>query len=436
MKTVFLNTFFVILASVLFINLAMGPLIINKFVTYCLHDKNTAHDRHLAQGVYYMMEEDLLRLPQSKWADRIQILQPRFGYGISLAPYSHLALPETQVELLHKGRIAVIDEGRYLYKQVGDSDLVLGMGPIAYIQLGYRVRMYIWLFITAILVPLTLLWIIPYWRKLRRISSAAIAFGNGDLNVRAEVSARSSLAPIAVAFNAMADRIQQLITSHRDLTNDVSHELRTPISRIRFGLEMLKSSADPEKQEYYFDGLKTDVNELEALVTELLTFARFNRDKPELHFSVQPLESWLSQLLSEFMPTESYIRYLVFFNISSPTCQVNFEPKYLARALGNLIQNGLCHARSQLFIIVERDNDDCCIHIDDDGSGVPLEDRKRIFKPFTRLDVSRNRASGGYGLGLAIVSRILTWHNGRVTVCDSPFGGARFTLRWPGFVEE
>jgi len=437
MKTVFINTFLVILGSMLFIQYAMGPLVINKFAEYCLHAKATAYYRHLAQGVYYMMEEDLLRFPESQRADRIKTLQSRFGYGISLKSYKNLALSKTQISLLHKGLIVVIGEGRYLYKQVGAGDLVLAMGPFSKEdRISLNVQLYIWLLITVILVPVTLLWIIPYWQRLRKISSTAIAFGNGDLNVRADVSARSSLAPIAIAFNSMAERIQQLITSHKDLTNDVSHELRTPISRIRFGLEMLKSSADPQKKEYYFDGLAADVNELEELVTELLTFARLNREKPELHFCVQNLESWLSQLMSESMPVENSARIQLFFNLDSGSYQVNFEPKYMARALGNLIQNGLCYSKSSLFITVEQEGDDCCIHIDDDGPGVPSKDWEKIFEPFARLDTSRDRATGGYGLGLAIVSRILAWHNGQISVGDSPLGGARFTLRWPGFVAD
>jgi len=126
----------------------------------------------------------------------------------------------------------------------------------------------------------------------------------------------------------------------------------------------------------------------------------------------------------------------LFFNLDSGSYQVNFEPKYMARALGNLIQNGLCYSKSSLFITVEQEGDDCCIHIDDDGPGVPSKDWEKIFEPFARLDTSRDRATGGYGLGLAIVSRILAWHNGQISVGDSPLGGARFTLRWPGFVAD
>jgi signal transduction histidine kinase len=93
----------------------------------------------------------------------------------------------------------------------------------------------------------------------------------------------------------------------------------------------------------------------------------------------------------------------------------------------------LCYTNHQVQIIVERNEDECCIHVDDDGPGIPPADRQRVFEPFVRLDASRSRMSGGYGLGLAIVSRILEWHDGRIAVTDSQLGGARFSVCWPGY---
>ncbi|NNG00399.1 MAG: two-component sensor histidine kinase, partial [Desulfobacteraceae bacterium] len=74
---------------------------------------------------------------------------------------------------------------------------------------------------------------------------------------------------------------------------------------------------------------------------------------------------------------------------------------------------------------------ECVIHVDDDGPGIPVKDRSAVFEPFVRLDTSRKQNSGGYGLGLAIVRRIVHWHGGRAEVSSSDLGGARFTLRWP-----
>lgn len=103
----------------------------------------------------------------------------------------------------------------------------------------------------------------------------------------------------------------------------------------------------------------------------------------------------------------------------------------MARALGNLLQNARCHAHEQIVVSFTREGTDYLLSVEDDGPGIPESDRACIFEPFTRLDASRDRDTGGYGLGLAIVSRVAQWHDGSVCVTDSSLGGARFVLRWP-----
>jgi signal transduction histidine kinase len=433
MKRVFLTFYLFLIFSLLFVQFILGP-VIGKVAEVYLQDAIVEYNRQLAKGAFHMLELDLLRLPKNEWDNRILELEPQFGYAIGLFGYDELELAEEQLDQLRQGKIAVVDDGEGLFHQIGESGMVLRKGPFSQLEpkSGFF-NVAIWFAITAIVGFLTLIWIIPYWRKLRKISIAAMVFGNGDFNVRADISKRSSLTPIATAFNTMAERIQQLINSHKELTNAVSHELRTPLSRLRFGLEMLETSEDMETRAHYARELQIDVADLEELVSELLTFARFDRERPELQFGFHLLEPFLHQLLAESFPDECPIHYQIHNYLDEQSGKARFEPKYLARALGNLIQNALRHADCRIQVIVERNGGDCIIHLDDDGVGIREPDRQRVFEPFTRLDASRNRKSGGYGLGLAIVMRILKWHNGRVTVGDSPLGGARLTISWPGF---
>ena len=108
-----------------------------------------------------------------------------------------------------------------------------------------------------------------------------------------------------------------------------------------------------------------------------------------------------------------------------------FDPQLMARALGNLLQNAKRYARSEIKITFSRDNGCYQLKVDDDGSGIPKDERERIFDAFKRLDASRDRGTGGYGLGLSIVQRITYWHGGEVSVADSPTGGASLIMRWP-----
>ena len=433
MKRVFLSFYIFLIFSLLFVQFVLGP-VIDKVAKVYLHDSTIEYNRQLAKGAFHTLELELLRLPMNEWKNRIKELEPQFGYKIGLLDYSELELAQDLLDQLRQGKIAVVDDGELLFHQVGQSEIVLRKGPFSVLQpdLGF-LHFTIWIAITAIVGLLTLIWIIPYWRKLRKISTAATSFGNGDFSVRVNISKRSALALIASAFNTMAERIQQLIVSHKELTNAVSHELRTPLSRLRFGLELMENSVDLENRAHYAKELQIDVAELEALVSELLTFARFDRERPELQFGIHRLEPFLHQLLDESIGDDSPTGYQLHYHLDEQSSHARFEPKYLARALGNLIQNALRHADRRLQLIVERDGDNCVIHLDDDGPGIREADRQRVFEPFTRLDASRDRKSGGYGLGLAIVMRIIKWHSGQVTIGDSPLGGARLTLSWPGF---
>ncbi len=433
MKQLFLGTWVFLIFSLLFVQFILGP-VINRVVKIHLHDSITEYNRELARGAFHMMEVDLLRLPLDEWQDRIARLQPEFGYQIALLTFGELTLTTEQMDHLRNGKIAVVDDGELIYQRIGESDMVLRKGPFSGLEpnAGYF-NVVIWFAIIIIIGLLTFICIIPYWRLLRKMSRAALAFGNGEFNTRMEISKFSNLSPLAHAFNTMAERIGQLISSHKELTNAVSHELRTPLSRLKFGLEMIETAGDREIRSFYARELQTDVAELEELVNELLTYARFDREKPELQFDVHNLESFLQQVVAETVPDDSPIRCQLQCRLDKESSQVRFEPKYLARAVGNLLQNAMNHAATKIQVIVERSGEDCSIHIDDDGPGIPEADRLRIFEPFTRLDVSRSRTSGGYGLGLAIVMRIIKWHNGQATAGEGPSGGARLTVSWPGF---
>ncbi len=401
------------------------------------HNRFSQEWRNIATGVYDLMEQDLLQLPREQWGDRIKSLQSRFGYRIFLTTYGELKLEPWQKDQLQKGMIVSAGKTLFFYKQVGNSRILIGKGPFSDFQSSpwdfWDLYLCYWCTTLPFLALIAVAWIIPYGRKLRRISSTAIAFGNGDFNIRASLSKRSSLRPMADAFNTMADRIQQLIRSHKAFTREISRELSPPIDRMLIDLEMLESAKTPEKQGHYGRELAIDINAMEAMVAGLLDLARLDREKPDFRFAEEDLESWLPQVISASVPDNSPIDCRLSVSLPPDSCPARFEPGYLARAMDDLIQNTLRHTCKQLQILVEQQEADCCIHIDDDGPGIPEKDRKKIFEPFTRLDISRNRTSSGYGLGVAIAAKIAAWHNGTIDVGRSPLGGARFTFRWPAF---
>ncbi len=228
----------------------------------------------------------------------------------------------------------------------------------------------------------------------------------------------------------MADRIQSLISSHKELTNAVSHELRTPIARLRFGMEMLQDSTKEQDKSRFMKSMNEDIDELDQLVAEILTYARFDRDRPELEFQRQEIHPWLCEVIRQ--ATTGKDELSIEFEITGKDFKyARFDPLLLARALGNLLQNAKRYAQAEIKVVFSRDNGYFQLSVEDDGDGIAEEFREQIFDAFNRLDASRDRGTGGYGLGLSIVQRISQWHGGEITVTDSPLGGASFVIRWP-----
>jgi signal transduction histidine kinase len=413
------------------VQFVIAPLFVH-FVGKHVERQIGVYWRDIVSGFFHVIETDLTPLPVAQWDEAVKAMQPHFNFPITLAPMASTQLLESERLTLDRGEIAVKGDGELFRHQINDSGFILTMGPIPeFTYASFYIELLFFLIIAVFFSIFAFIWVLPYARKLKRIGSTAVAFGKGELNVRVEVPARSSLAPLAEAFNSMADRIQELISSHKELTHSVSHELRTPLARLRFSLEMLSSADNPAQRESHLDGMKSDINELDLLVSELLTYAKFDRENFQPRMELVDLALWLTDLTS--VADAENAKVAVDCRIISPSRQVPalIDPRLLERAVRNLLQNAVRYADARIHVTLKIANGQCIIHVDDDGPGIPAADRQRIFEPFVRIEANEDRKSDGYGLGLAIVQRVAQWHNGSIAVSDAPIGGARFTLRWP-----
>ena len=136
----------------------------------------------------------------------------------------------------------------------------------------------------------------------------------------------------------------------------------------------------------------------------------------------------IQSLAEEVLP----LRDGVALEIDCDSAQISAVSRYFRRAVLNLLTNAVRHARERIRVSCGREDGTICLYVDDDGPGVPEEAREKVFEPFFRLDESRTAGEGGVGLGLAIVQRIMVSLGGTARVTDSPLGGARFTLVFPG----
>ncbi|CAK9887959.1 MULTISPECIES: ATP-binding protein [Pseudomonas] len=399
----------------------------------------------LARATIYLLADELVRYPVAEQPQRLAALKQSkgFGFDLRLQRVNQTDMDDDQRRRIDEGDTVMAlgkdgDSIRVFAGLVG-TPWVLEIGPL------YQMNPYPpQLLVLIAVLGLCLIGLIVYLlvrqleRRLSGLEAAATLIAQGSLETRVAADDADSVGRLAAAFNGMAEHLQRSLTIQRELVRAVSHELRTPVARLRFGLEMIASASNDQAREKYLTGMDGDIQDLDKLVDEMLTYARLEQGAPALHFQRVDLDALLDQVIAELAPLRREVRVL------RGPCQggdkgadgqgawVEAEPRYLHRALQNLVSNAMRHAESQVCLSYQLGLQRCRIDVEDDGPGVPESVWERIFTPFTRLDDSRTRASGGHGLGLSIVRRIIYWHGGRASVGRSErLGGACFSLNWP-----
>jgi signal transduction histidine kinase len=280
------------------------------------------------------------------------------------------------------------------------------------------------LLILALIGAAVYLLLRPFERRIFALADVARQFGAGELGTRAADEGRDAIATLARTFNDMAERTEAFIGRQRELLRAVSHELRTPLARLFFLLDDARGAAAAEEKDRYLELIEGSLEELNELVEELLTFVRLDRE------AEQPVPETLEvgPVLDEVAVVVGDLRSDLEVEVEKSAVEVSAVPRLFRRAVLNLATNAVRHARKRVQLRCAREGEVVKVVVEDDGPGVPVQARQRIFEPFFRLDESRSADSGGVGLGLAIVERIAQLHGGRVEVGESRLGGARFAL--------
>ena len=281
--------------------------------------------------------------------------------------------------------------------------VVTGIGPSLHGALVSTSVMALGVVLVAILLVRTLV------APLRALARAADAIGRGPEVVVPEAGP-DEVRQVSRAFNAMQARIHRLIADRTQALAAVSHDLRTPITRLRLRAGFL---ADPEAQA----AIDADLDEMEAMVAATLAYLRGGVEPEE------PKPTDLSAMLATLVDAAADAGRRATFD-GPRHAFVSIRGLALKRALGNLVENALTYggvARAAL-----RDTGAAVlITVDDDGPGIPDNELERVFEPFQRLDASRNRRTGGVGLGLAIVRQAVAREGGSVRLINRPEGGLR-----------
>ena len=371
---------------------------------------------------------------------RLVELEEKFSFPLSFKSVSTLDLDSDQMSRLSRDEVVILlqdtntSQGSSSIKVIVPSeinDMAILIGPIPLFN-WYPLN----LIISMVLISMFLIslgvyaLIFPLERKLQLIQVGVNEVSKGNLDIQVQVIGQDEIARLSATFNAMTEHIKRLIESQRELTRAVSHELRTPVARIRFAVDMLADTEDEESRFTQRDYIDEDIESLNALIDEILTYAKLEEGSPKLDLEPVNLKELLEQIERETNALGKPIKIIV--NLPAAKVTAIADRRYLHRVIQNLAGNALRYAETTIIISAGLKKGHAFVSVEDDGHGIAEADREKVFIPFSRLDDSRTRASGGYGLGLSIVSRIAFWFSGNMKVDESPeLKGARFIMTWP-----
>jgi signal transduction histidine kinase len=324
--------------------------------------------------------------------------------------------------------ISLVDsEGNTSYLRDAESiSAIVRLGPIAAPEDSLLLDLLPPIFYLSIFVVVGL-WLRPLLRDINVISKGAQRFAADYRDPPSTAVNTTELTPLAQNIDEMAAKLSGVLRSQKELIAALSHEMRTPLARIRFALAVIDDKAeDALKQK--LRAMNEDVEEIDDLVSSMLNYARLDHPDIEMHWQAVPVGNWLDKIIDK--APGDVIRVDKGADSSPDTARM--DPRLMELALSNLLVNATKYGEQKVLCASVQEGSNHVLTVEDDGQGVPLDERETVFKAFTRLDDSRNRETGGYGLGLAVVARVAELHGGAVSVDTSPsLGGARFTIRWP-----
>lgn len=291
-------------------------------------------------------------------------------------------------------------------------------------------------FLVALLVIGTMLYL-PTRQLQKQIDQLVRVhrkFGQGELEIRANDTIPDPLKELAGNFNQMAESIENKVSESLVFAQAVPHEMRTPLSRIQLASGLLRKSCTEQSQQALLNSIDTYIEDLDKLTIQIVNYSKVVSDS-KLNITngkeqssteqLLDLDAFISERLAILSPATDIAIELRIEDSSTLFC----DPVYLRLLIDNLLKNALRYTKTTVVINVEHNESKLTIAVEDDGPGIPTEERDYIFIPFARLDKSRNSKTGGLGLGLAIAKAVATKLQGTLSIEEAKSGGARFVFK-------
>lgn len=434
-----MNRIFLRFIGPVFVSIALASALVYGAITLIFGEPIQENAARQAAPQIFLLEQYIDKAPGDEWLQRLNKVREVSQVKFDLIPLrtALTQLSKTQRDQLMDGAVVIDVPGRAFYRRVdltgyryvdSENDVLYAQDLPIDMWLFFRIEMLRYLLVALVLLVPVAFWSRTHWREVQTLAKVTEKFGGGQLGVRANTPASSSVYPLSVQINQMAERISQLLTSQKQLLHAVSHELRTPIARLEFALEILQDGMIDEKSRHRIDAMRGDLCELNALVSELLNLAKMEQQN-DLQMQEFNARTFIQACVDSLPPMREELA--LHQSVSRPDIVIRGDQRLMMRAVHNLLKNAMKYANQQIVLELNDTINSIQIIVEDDGLGIPEAERENIFDAFYRLDRSRDRHSGGFGLGLSIVRQIVQLHGGRIEVGEASNGGARFCLYFP-----
>ena len=264
---------------------------------------------------------------------------------------------------------------------------------------------------SIILFIVALLFLKNQIKPIRKLAIAVDRFGKGKNIGNFKPSGAREVRRVSNAFKIMKERIENSISQRNKMFSSISHDIRTILTRMKLNLELHKLDKD---------GLKKDLVEMEQMVEEYLKYAKGEEKEKIQKVNITSLINLIKK---------RYSKKNIYFN-NGKKINISVRLNSIKRCINNLLSNSLKFSKN-IKITCNKKNNYVEIIIDDDGPGIPEKERKKVLQPFYRVEDSRNRDTGGIGLGITIAADIINNHGGNFFLEKSPLGGLRAKIYLP-----
>ena len=266
---------------------------------------------------------------------------------------------------------------------------------------------------SILLILIALVFLKNQTKPLVRLAKAAEKFGKGDYVNDFRPSGAAEIRKAAYEFDRMAKRINRHLNQRSEMLSGISHDLRTPLTRLKLQLAMIEQKNISEK-------MSKDIDEMESMLNDYLQFAKTQTHEDTTIINLSSLFKRIEKNLNN--------KNLILINLEEVLLKGRLSA--LTRCFENIIQNGLTYGE-KVYLSLQKGSNRIIVSIEDDGPGIPGDQYKNVFKPFFRLDKSRNLNKSGVGLGLAIVEDIINSHGGTIQLGKSKYKGLQVKISLP-----